>query len=114
MGYRATDTGTHIMEIAGKDALLQWSHKHLQKLQVKCVQSHLTHMNVTCGHRLVAALQTLVVIAAIGPFAMRFHDGNQIITERICNYLEPEDIRTRLRYHCAFVQLHRVVLVYVL
>jgi len=53
------------MIISRKDALLQRSNKQLEKLQIEAVESHLTHMNVTGGNRLVTSLQTLITVAAI-------------------------------------------------
>lgn len=105
---------TYIMEVAREDAFLQRSHKDLQELQVKRVQSHLSHVDVTCWYRLVSALQTIIVISAIGPFTICFHNGHQIITERIGHNREPVDIRTWLLNHCGLIQLCRVVLMYVL
>lgn len=105
----ANSGSTYIMEVASKDALLEWSHKYLQKLQIKRIESHLAHMYVTRGHCLVAALETIVVVAAVGPFAIRLHDGHQIIAECIGHNLEPEDIRTRLWYDHALVQLGRII-----
>lgn len=102
------------MEIPHEDALLQRAHKHLQELQVERVESHLSHVNITCGHRFVATLQSIVVIAAIGPFAIRFQNGHQIVAEGIAHNLEPIDIRAGLWNDHALVQLRRIIGMYVL
>jgi len=102
------------VNVAVEDALLQRANEQLKELEIHLVQAHLLHVDVPGGHRLVTALQPVVGVATIGPAVVRLHNGHQIVAERVRHNLEPEDIRTRLRYLVAAVQLERVVRVYVL
>jgi len=96
---------THIVEVTRKGALLQRTNEHLEKFKIEPLQAHLLHVDIPGGHRLISALQPIVVVAAVRPTVVRLHDGHQIVAERVRHDLEPIDIRARLLYLVALVQL---------
>lgn len=59
-------------------------------------KTDLFHVDIIGGYSLVATRDSFVLMFASGPGAIVLHLLHQLITSRLCEQGEPEDIRTRL------------------
>merc|ERR1712223_204279 len=84
------------VKVSCEDGLLERSDIEVEHIEPLLVETDLVHVDISRRHSLIAALQPLIVIAAIAPLAKVFSLCDKVCAEPLCEHREPVNIRTRL------------------
>merc|ERR1711899_406643 len=84
------------VKVSCEDGLLERSDIEVEHIEPLLVKTDLVHVNISCRHSFIAALQPFIVIAAIAPFAKVFSLSHKVCAESLGEHREPVNVRTRL------------------